>query len=192
MDQALNRKDRRRAEKMARRHPQKSRRSFSDLYFSVESTLNRGKDDPIPQEQIDLTIGQCLAQLERLRTGSLDDDGFVMLMRGAAFCFTLAARLYDYGTGSTKALVMQTQPISELAADRLAVLGARFEAKGKFIADAETLSALRDCYGVLEQLMGVSSEGHGWAALNEAKRLTLNPESPNIMRAIKVGAGLTI
>jgi hypothetical protein len=101
----------------------------------------------------------------------LDDEGFVRMIELNTFGFTLAARLHEYGTESTKATVAPLQPVFEHAADCLTYIGNRKLEIGRFRATGDELKAIRASFDLLDQLIAVSDQGHTLTALIDAKRL---------------------
>jgi hypothetical protein len=136
----------------------------------LATRLYCASNEPLNEDKHTQMLVPFLTALESLRTGHLTLYQYERLMEGNLFAFELAARLHQHGTESTKALLAPTKQQFEAAADRLTELGERFAANGhaRFVAKAAELQALRDSFDLLDQLLGVSNEGHALSALTIA------------------------
>lgn len=101
----------------------------------------------------------------------LDYEGFIRLNEMNCFGFTLGARLFEYGTESTKGVIAPSQAAFEAAAEALEHIGVRKADKGLFHANGDELNAIRNAFDWLDQMLMVSNQGHTLSALIEAKRM---------------------
>lgn len=101
----------------------------------------------------------------------LDYEGFIRLNEMNCFGFTLGARLFEYGTESTKEVIAPSQAAFEAAADALVNIGNRKKEKEVFRATGDELNAIRNAFEWLDQMLMVSNQGHTLTALIEAKRM---------------------
>lgn len=101
----------------------------------------------------------------------LDYEGFIRLNEMNAFGFTLGARLFKFGTESTKEVIAPSQAAFEAAAEALEHIGVRKADKGVFRANGDELNAIRNAFEWLDQMLMVSDQGHTLTALIEAKRM---------------------
>jgi hypothetical protein len=162
-----------RAAKRAKQSRPVVRQVFNRLAAAkmFHTALAKGmRDDTTPQDA-DLLITVPLAQLERLRTGKLDDEGFVELNEANISGFCLAAELHKNATPETKAVLEPTQPIFEAAADALANLGERKASTGRYTMRAAELAALRESIAQYRQLIEVSPRGIVCRALQRAAKM---------------------
>lgn len=100
----------------------------------------------------------------------LDDEGFIGLIEFNYFAFALGARLFKYGTDSTKEAIAPSQVVFEKAAEAMQSIGERKGKLGKYGATGDELKALRDAFAWLESLLEVSTQGHTLSSLIEAKK----------------------
>lgn len=87
------------------------------------------------------------------------------------FGFTLGARLFEYGTESTKQAISPSQSVFEKAASALENIGIRKRDKGIFRATGDELNAIRESFDWLDNLIEVSNQGHTLSALIESKKM---------------------
>jgi len=99
----------------------------------------------------------------------LDDDGFIGLIEMNYFAFALGARLFKFGTASTREAIAPSQAVFEKSAEAMQSIGERKNAKSVYRASGKELKSIREAFAWLESLLDVSTQGHTLSALIEAK-----------------------
>lgn len=161
----------------ARQAKQPKRMMFNyrgaDLAFST--MMVKHSVAPQDDEAAATLMGICHAAIAGL-TGTetsapwLDDDGFIGLIEFNYFAFALGARLFKFGTESTREAIAPSQQVFEAAAAAMQSIGERKRDKGVYRASGDELKALKEAFAWLESLLSVSSQGHTLSALIEAKK----------------------
>lgn len=143
----------------------------------------------LPAKQFQLTMAKCDATLaneddadeltispfsnvDRLSTGTLNDDGFINLNEANVAAFCIAARIHQLAANQeTKDLIGQAQPYFEAAADALASIGHRKLERGRYVCKGEELNAIRESIRLYREVIMVSEKGLIMKALIDAKKM---------------------
>jgi hypothetical protein len=148
-------------------------------YQHMQVTMARSSNTYTDQRDIDELTEGPLAQLEALRTGRLNDAGFLEIHEACMAACDLANDLYTHGTPSTKELLesLPWRDMIKAAGPALVAMKERQQKTGKFIAKADEINALREVIGgggVYEQLIGIADRGAVCRALyNAAKSIRM-------------------
>lgn len=137
----------------------------------LSTALKCASLEPLSDHQRTELMMPIYALLERLRTGILDLEDFDALTESNAFAFTLAAEIHKHGTDDTKAIIAPSEADIMAGADALNQIGTRYSKTGKFGASANELTALRQSFVWLDQMLSVCNEGTAYRAMREAARM---------------------
>lgn len=167
------------AQKSAARQAKQPQRTFfnqrgAELAFST--MMIKHSIAPQDNEASSHLMGVCHAAIAGL-TGTetsapwLDYDGFISLVEMNYFAFALGARLFKFGTDSTREAIAPSQAAFEAAAVALEHIGVRKSEKGVYRANGDELNAIRNAFEWLDQMLMVSNQGHTLTALIQAKTM---------------------
>lgn len=147
--------------KMAKPQRQVSGR---DVYLKFTLVLGRANATRCDQRDVDELTEGPLAQLERLRTGKLDDDGFVEICEACSAAAELANELWKLGTPDTRAALESIKDELLAAGPVLTALGER----DRYIPRGDELAALRRVFVYYADLIAIADRGAVCRALKEA------------------------
>ena len=108
------------------------------------------------------------AELEKLRTGMMETDGFVMLSTINLFGAYLANEIAPQLDDDSRAAVMRAQTDFESAADALASIGERYRKTGKYGASGPEIQALRTSMGHIDNFIAFANVGQTVRSLKAA------------------------
>lgn len=166
------------AEKAAARKAKQPQRMVFNKYgadLAISTVLVKHSIAEQDDEAAATLMGICHAAIAGL-TGTetsapwLDDEGFIGLIEFNYFAFALGARLFKFGTDSTREAIAPSQAVFESAAEAMQSIGERKRDKGVYRASGDELKALKEAFAWLESLLSVSSQGHTLTALIDAKK----------------------
>lgn len=124
------------------------------------------------QEDADELTMSPLVNIERLSTGTLDDEGFIDLNEANVAAFCLGKRIFEFSANQeTKDIIAQAQPYFEAAADSLGEIGKRKASIGRYVAKGDELESIRESLNLYRQAILVSEKGHIINAIIRAKEL---------------------
>ena len=122
------------------------------------------------QDADEMTVSP-LMNIERLATGTLNNDGFIDLNEANIAGFCIAGRIHRHANAASKAIILQAEPIFITAANALAEIGTRKIKRGKYIATGDELQAIRDSMQTYRQVILIAEKGHVMTGLIRAKEL---------------------
>jgi len=132
-------------------------------------TLLKASVRPISQaEHAELTL-PFLLQLAELKNGTLSVDGFVQLNEMIVSAFNLASDIWANSPQHSKEAVAPSEAVFTQASATLAVIGERFNQRGRFIASGDELTALEKASNWHADLIQVSTQGLVLKALLKAE-----------------------
>ncbi len=137
----------------------------------IYSTIFKASTQSICKAQIDALINPFRAQIEALRTASIDLDGWTRLNEMNLFSFLLAGKLFQATSNEeARKQIAPSQQAFELASESLFQIGNRWRQKGKFGASGDELTAIRESQIWLFELLQIAPEGMALEALMEAEK----------------------
>ena len=137
-----------------------------------ELTLAKCDTTPASVADADELTLSPLVNVDRLSTGSLNDEGFIDLNEANVAGFCIAALVYQFAANqASKEMIAQAQPHFEQAADALAEIGARKIQRGNYIATGPELTAIRESLRLYREVILVSDKGLIVKGLIRAKEL---------------------
>lgn len=124
------------------------------------------------EEDADELTLSPLINIERLSTGTLNDEGFIDLNEANVYAFCIGAKIHQHAANdATREIIAQAQPIFEEAAEALGEIGHRKMKIGRYVATGDQLNAIRESIRLYREVILVSEKGLIVQALIRAKEL---------------------
>ena len=110
--------------------------------------------------------------IEDLQHGRLQRDKFAFLVQMNAAALCLCQLLYESGTESTKAAMVNRKPVIFAAADAFGQIGERWAERDQFVATGNELRTIREASEVMASLTETVPRGMLLRSLREAEAMT--------------------
>lgn len=162
-----------RAERRARQHRKPQQRWNKDAaHLAINTMLVKCSTDEQNEHAHHKLIIPAYAALENLLAGRLDSDGYWRLQEAVTYAYLLATRLNQYAANdTTRAALLPCEAPLHSASELLAVLAERRRDEGRYRIGGGELDVLRQALDLVDQLTGVSTQGHTLSALIETVEL---------------------
>lgn len=150
-----------------RRHPPKEVKVINRAVAGmvIDTAFRCASNEPLTDDQRNTMLAPFAANLERLRKGQLDAQGYYHLSEANATAYCLALELYKLATPESKLIIDQSALPIEEAAQALMSIAYRYRDTGKYGANAAELISLRESFTWMDQLLNIANTGDMYRAL---------------------------
>jgi len=126
------------------------------------------------EHQRDILLPAYL-ELESLRTGQMNSDGFFTLNEFNCMTWEMGRQVAKYRANEeTGGVALLAKQRTEAAAEKLQALGDRYNWSGKFVAKADELEAIRESFDLCKELIAVLPSGMVLTAMKDAEKLLVD------------------